>query len=124
MIEGSIIRNQEKAHFITATVVDWIDVFTRQIYRDCVIDSFNYCIANKEMATDGYLGFNFSTIDKKYEVFNKNFSSYIPNFSVIPNPSYNPGGDFYKWFWDFQTNRNGRYGWVELGTLSYGQWEE
>ncbi|WP_375604858.1 hypothetical protein [Flavobacterium davisii] len=38
MKEGYIIRNQEKAHFITATIVDWIDVFTRQVYRDCVID--------------------------------------------------------------------------------------
>ena len=26
MKEGYIIREQEKAHFITATVVDWIDV--------------------------------------------------------------------------------------------------
>ncbi len=30
MKEGYIIREQEKAHFITATVVDWIDVFTRK----------------------------------------------------------------------------------------------
>ena len=27
MKEGYVIREQEKAHFITATVVDWIDVF-------------------------------------------------------------------------------------------------
>ena len=37
MKEGYIIREQEKAHFITATVVDWIDVFTRKNYRDCVV---------------------------------------------------------------------------------------
>ena len=55
MKEGYIIRNQEKAHFITATVVDWIDVFTRQTYRDCVIDCFNYCIANKGMILYGYV---------------------------------------------------------------------
>ena len=30
MKEGFIIREQEKAHFITATVVDWIDVFPRK----------------------------------------------------------------------------------------------
>ena len=32
MKERYIIREQEKAHFITATVVDWIDVFTRKNY--------------------------------------------------------------------------------------------
>ena len=55
MKEGYIIREQEKAHFITATVVDWIDVFTRQVYRDCVIDCLNYCIANKGMIVYGYV---------------------------------------------------------------------
>ena len=55
MKEGYIIRNQEKAHFITATVVDWIDVFTRQVYRDCVIDCLNYCVANKGMIVYGYV---------------------------------------------------------------------
>lgn len=55
MKEGYIIRNQEKAHFITATVVDWIDVFTRQAYRDCVIDCLNYCVANKGMIVYGYV---------------------------------------------------------------------
>ena len=55
MKEGYVIRNQEKAHFITATVVDWIDVFTRQVYRDCVIDCLNYCVANKGMIVYGYV---------------------------------------------------------------------
>jgi len=55
MKEGYIIRDQEKAHFITATVVDWIDVFTRQSYRDCIIDCLNYCITKKGMILYGYV---------------------------------------------------------------------
>lgn len=55
MKEGYIIRDQEKAHFITATVVDWIDVFTRKDYKDVVIDSLNYCIKNKGMILYGYV---------------------------------------------------------------------
>jgi len=39
MKECYIIRDQEKAHFITTTVADWIDAFTRKEYRDVVIDS-------------------------------------------------------------------------------------
>ena len=55
MKEGYIIRDQAKAHFITMTVVDWIDVFSRKIYRDIVVDSFNYCIKNKGMILYGYV---------------------------------------------------------------------
>jgi REP element-mobilizing transposase RayT len=55
MKEGYIIREQEKAHFITATVVDWIDVFTRKSYRDCIIECFDYCIKNKGMILYGYV---------------------------------------------------------------------
>ena len=43
MKEGYIIRDQKKAHYITATVVDWIDVFSRKAYRDCIIDSLWIC---------------------------------------------------------------------------------
>jgi len=55
MKEGYIIRDQEKAHFLTLTVVDWIDVFTKQSYRDSIIDSFKFCIKNKEMILYGYV---------------------------------------------------------------------
>ena len=43
MKEGYVIRDQTFPHFITATVVDWIDVFTRQTYRDIIIESMDYC---------------------------------------------------------------------------------
>ena len=53
MSEGYKIRDQTLPHFITFTVVDWIDVFTRQTYRDIVIDSLDYCIQNKGMILYG-----------------------------------------------------------------------
>ena len=55
MKTGYTIKDQAKAHFITATVVDWIDVFTRQAYRDCVVDCLNFCIKNKGMILYGYV---------------------------------------------------------------------
>ncbi|MEX2350761.1 MAG: transposase [Flavobacteriaceae bacterium] len=55
MNEGYQIRDQSKAHFITATVVDWMDVFTRKTYRDCVIASFDYCIQHKGMVLYAYV---------------------------------------------------------------------
>ena len=53
--EGYVIRDQTLPHFVTATVVDWIDVFTRKSYRDCVVESMKYCIENKSMIVYGYV---------------------------------------------------------------------
>lgn len=53
--EGYIIRDQSKPHFITATVVDWVDVFTRKTYKDSVIESLDFCIKNKGMILYGYV---------------------------------------------------------------------
>lgn len=53
--EGYIIRDQSKTHFITATVVDWVDVFSRKAYRDCIIESLNFCIKNKGMILYGFV---------------------------------------------------------------------
>lgn len=55
MKEGYIIRDQSKPHFITATVVDWVGVFSRKEYRDCIIDSLDFCIKNKGMILYGYV---------------------------------------------------------------------
>ena len=55
MKEGYIIRDQEKPHFITCTIVDWVDIFTRKIYRDVIIDCLQFCIKNKGMVLYGYV---------------------------------------------------------------------
>ncbi|MFV8353499.1 REP-associated tyrosine transposase [Flavobacterium sp. XS2P14] len=55
MSEGYKIRDQTLPHFITITVVDWIDVFTRQTYKDVIIESLDYCIQNKGMILFGYV---------------------------------------------------------------------
>ncbi len=55
MLDGYKIRDQSMPHFITATVVDWIDIFTRKTYCDSIIDCFNFCIANKGLVLYGYV---------------------------------------------------------------------
>ena len=55
MLDGYKIRDQSLPHFVTATVVDWIDVFSRKVYRDCVIDCLDFCIKNKGMILYGYV---------------------------------------------------------------------
>lgn len=53
--EGFISRDQSKAHFITATVVDWVDVFSRKAYKDCIIESLDFCIKKKGMILYGFV---------------------------------------------------------------------
>lgn len=53
--EGYKIKDQTKPHFITLTVVDWIDVFTRKCYKDSIVNSLHYCIDYKGMVLYGYV---------------------------------------------------------------------
>jgi REP element-mobilizing transposase RayT len=47
MSTGYQIKDQEALHFMTFQIVDWVDIFTRKIYKDIIIDSFKYSIENK-----------------------------------------------------------------------------
>jgi REP element-mobilizing transposase RayT len=37
------------AYFVTLTIVDWIDIFTRPAYKHIIIDSLAYCQQNKDL---------------------------------------------------------------------------
>ena len=49
------IRDNEKLYFLTFTVVQWIDVFSRKIYRNIIIDSLKYSIENKGLELFSYV---------------------------------------------------------------------
>ena len=55
MLDGYKIRDQTLPHFITATVVDCVDVFTRKNYRDIVVECLDFCIREKGMVLFGYV---------------------------------------------------------------------
>ena len=54
MPTGYQIKDQEALHYLTLLVVDWIDIFTRQSYRDIVVESIIYCQKNKGLQVFGY----------------------------------------------------------------------
>jgi putative transposase len=41
------ISDQNGVYFVTFTVVDWLDVFIRESYKQIVVRDLNYCIQNK-----------------------------------------------------------------------------
>jgi putative transposase len=40
-------RDPEAVYFVSFATINWIDVFTRRVYKDIIVDSLNYCIENK-----------------------------------------------------------------------------
>src|SRR5450432_4806246 len=49
------INDQQGCYFVTFTVIHWIDIFTRKVYRDIIVDSLNYCIAKKGLLVYGWV---------------------------------------------------------------------
>ena len=81
MAEGGYkIRNQEGLYFVTFTVVQWIDIFTRPVFAEIVVDSLNYCIREKGLLVHAWVLMpnHFHGILSAAE--NKNLSDIIRDF--------------------------------------------
>lgn len=48
------VGDERFAHFVTFTVVNWIDVFTRNEYRDIIIESLTYCVKHKGLRVHAF----------------------------------------------------------------------
>lgn len=55
MSTGYQIKDQEAAYYVTFQIVEWVDVFSRKIYRDIVIDSLRYCQEHKKLEIYAYV---------------------------------------------------------------------
>ena len=47
-------RDPEGIYFLTFTIVDWVDIFTRESYKEIVISSLKYCQLNKGLILHAY----------------------------------------------------------------------
>lgn len=47
--------DNEIPHFVTLTLVEWIDLFSRERYKEIIIDNLNYCIKNKGLKVYAYV---------------------------------------------------------------------
>lgn len=48
------IRDQNAVYFLTFTVINWLDVFTRANHKHVIVESLNYCIGNKGLNVHGW----------------------------------------------------------------------
>ena len=49
MSENYKFRDPDGIYFTTSTIVQWIDVFTKDIYSNMIIDSLKYCQKSKDL---------------------------------------------------------------------------
>src|SRR5688572_4595415 len=49
------IHEKDGVYFITFATIGWIDVFTRRIYRDILVDSLRYCQVNKGLVIHAWV---------------------------------------------------------------------
>ena len=77
------ILDQEGMYFLTMTVVDWIDVFTREKYKKIITESLTYCQKEKGLIVFAYVimsnhihliamakqGYNLTAIIRDFKVF-------------------------------------------------------
>lgn len=54
MSERYKIKDFERPHFVTLTVVGWIDVFIRKNHKLTIIDSLKFCQKEKGLILFGY----------------------------------------------------------------------
>jgi putative transposase len=47
-------RDIDKLYFVTFAVINWIDLFIRNEYKDILLKSFEHCIANKGLELYAY----------------------------------------------------------------------
>jgi putative transposase len=48
-------ENENIMHFITITVIDWINIFTKPVYFDVINESFKYCQEHKGLLLFEYV---------------------------------------------------------------------
>ena len=55
MSQGYQIYDPAGTYFLTFQVVDWVDVFSRELYRKELVDSFAYCRKSKGLKLYAYV---------------------------------------------------------------------
>ncbi|MEZ5057321.1 MAG: transposase [Saprospiraceae bacterium] len=77
-----IIADQEALYFLTMTTIEWIDLFTRKVYKDILIECLQYCREHKDLEIYAYIimSNHVHLIAKIKDGSNKQLSNVIRDF--------------------------------------------
>ncbi len=53
--DGYVIRNESATHFLTFQVEKWVDVFTREHYKQIIVKALDYCRKEFGLKVFGYV---------------------------------------------------------------------
>ncbi|NME68756.1 REP-associated tyrosine transposase [Flammeovirga aprica] len=107
-------NDQTKCYFVTLTVTEWVDVFTRKEYIDIIIDSLTFCQKNKGLQIHSYvimtnhLHLIISTKEggEKLEFILRDFKKYTSQ-NIRKAIEQNPKESRKKWMlWLFKSSAN------------------
>lgn len=80
--EGYKVRDQSATHFLTFSIMGWIDIFSRQRYRDLILESFQFCRENKGLKIGAYVIMT-NHIHTIWTAPNNNLSDIIRDFKTF-----------------------------------------
>lgn len=49
MSGGYKINHQQGIYFLTFSIINWVDVFTRKSYKDLIVENLNHCVKTKNL---------------------------------------------------------------------------
>ena len=55
MSTGYKIYDQGALYYVTFKIVNWVDLFSRKVYKDIAIDSLKFCQRNKGLEIYAYV---------------------------------------------------------------------
>lgn len=79
---GQKIRNQGALHFLTFTIIGSIDIFSRQCYRDTILESFRFCREKKKLRVGAYVIMS-NHLHLIWQAGNNNLSDMIRDFKTF-----------------------------------------
>ena len=85
--EGYHIRNQGAPHYLTFTIVGWIDLLSRQIYKDLLLESFTYCKKNKNLEVHAFVIMT-NHVHTIWTAKDNNLSDVIRDFKTFTSKSF------------------------------------
>src|SRR5690349_11685002 len=80
--DGYKIRDQSATHFLTFTIMGWIDIFSRQRYRDLILESLQFCRVHKALKIGAYVIMS-NHIHTIWTAPNNNLSDIIRDFKTF-----------------------------------------
>lgn len=95
----------EEVNFVTLTVIDWIDVFTRRVYNDILIQNLDYCRKHKGLQIFAFVLMTnhlhlIVKSDQPLPAILRDFKTYTSK-ELVKSIAINPNESRKKWMMDF-----------------------